>query len=373
MPESTVLNRPIAVAMSGGVDSSTVAAMLVARGHSVVGLTMQLWNQRRLPELASDGSTGRCCSLDDVYDARRVAEQLGIPYYVVNFESEFERQVVEPFISEYLAGRTPIPCTLCNNFIKFDRFLEMADGVGASEIATGHYARITPDPSTGRYQLRKAVDCAKDQTYFLFGLTQGQLARTLFPLGEMNKPEVRALAESMGLTVAAKGDSQEICFVPNGDYAAFLDAYMRSKGIEPAGERGDIVTTDGRTLGAHSGVHHFTVGQRRGLGIAAGEPLYVISTDAATQRVVVGTSDQLLCAHLVANNVNWVSWAGLAAPARAQVKIRNKHQAASATLHPTSHPDRVEVHFDEPQRAVTPGQAAVFYDNDLVLGGGWIE
>jgi len=221
--------------------------------------------------------------------------------------------------------------------------------------------------------LRKAVDRVKDQTYFLFGLTQGQLARTLFPLGEMNKPEVRALAESMGLTVAAKGDSQEICFVPNGDYAAFLDAYMRSKGIEPAGERGDIVTTDGRTLGAHSGVHHFTVGQRRGLGIAAGEPLYVISTDAATQRVVVGTSDQLLCAHLVANNVNWVSWAGLAAPARAQVKIRNKHQAASATLHPTSHPDRVEVHFNEPQRAVTPGQAAVFYDNDLVLGGGWIE
>ncbi len=373
MPETAPSQRPIAVAMSGGVDSSTVAAMLVARGHAVVGLTMQLWNQRRLPELGSDGGTGRCCSLDDVYDARRVAEQLGIPYYVVNFESQFERHVVEPFISEYLAGRTPIPCTLCNNFIKFDQFLEMADGVGASEIATGHYARITLDATTGRYQLRKAVDSGKDQTYFLFGLTQRQLARTQFPLGEMNKPAVRALAESMGLAVAAKSDSQEICFVPNGDYAAFLDAYLRSKGLQPAEERGEIVTTDGRPLGTHTGVHHFTVGQRRGLGIAAGEPLYVISTEPATQRVVVGSNDELLRARLLASNVNWVSWPGLSTPARAQVKIRNKHQAASATLHPTSQADRVEVHFDEPQRAVTPGQAAVFYDQDLVLGGGWIE
>jgi len=369
MPDS----NPIAVAMSGGVDSSTVAGLLVSRGHSVVGLTMQLWNQRRLPELANDGGVGRCCSLDDVYDARRVAEQLGIPYYVVNFEDQFERQVVGPFVAEYLAGRTPIPCTLCNNFIKFDRFMDLADGVGAAQIATGHYARVTRDPETGRYQLRRAVDTGKDQTYFLFGLTQQQLARTLFPLGEMSKREVRALASQMGLAVAAKDESYEICFVPNGDYAAFMDAYLRSKGIELDQKRGEIVSTSGRTVGEHTGVHHFTVGQRRGLGIAAGEPLYVISTDVATQRVTVGGNDQLYRASLIAKDINWISWPGLPAPARAQVKIRNKHEAAAATLHPASDAARIEVRFDEPQRAVTPGQAAVFYQGDLVLGGGWIE
>jgi tRNA-specific 2-thiouridylase len=374
MSEGPISERqPIAVAMSGGVDSSTVAGLLVARGHTVVGLTMQLWNQRRLPELASDGG-GRCCSLEDVYDARRVAEQLAIPYYVVNFESQFERQVVEPFVSEYLAGRTPIPCTLCNTFIKFDQFLDMADGVGAAQIATGHYARITRDAETGRYELRKAVDSTKDQTYFLFGLTQRQLARAKFPLGELSKTEVRALAREMGLAVAEKPESYEICFVPNGDYAAFLDAYLRSKGAEPAERtRGELVSTDGRRLGEHSGVHHFTVGQRRGLGLSGSEPLYVIATDAGTQRVTVGTNDKLFRPTLVAKDVNWISWPGLNAPARAQVKIRHKHEAAAATLHPTAAPDRVEVRFDEPSRAVTPGQGAVFYDGDLVLGGGWIE
>jgi tRNA-specific 2-thiouridylase len=365
---------PIAVAMSGGVDSSTVAALLARQGKRVVGLTMQLWNQRRLPEIAGEGGgTGRCCSLDDVYDARRVAGQIGIPYYVVNFEEQFEEHVVRPFVEEYLAGRTPIPCTLCNNYIKFDRFLELADAVGARHIATGHYARIRRCQESGRYQLLRAVDAAKDQTYFLFGLTQEQLARTLFPLGEMTKPEVRELARDLNLAVAAKGDSQEICFVPNGDYAAFLHAYLKERGEEPPTGRGAIVTTTGRTLGEHEGIHHFTVGQRRGLGIATGEPLYVIATDAQSRKVVVGGGSELLRPHAAVNEVNWISLANPCEPVRAQVKIRNKHAAAPAWILPAAEPNRVEVSFDEPQRAVTPGQAAVFYQDDLVLGGGWIE
>jgi tRNA-uridine 2-sulfurtransferase len=372
MPEA-----PIAVAMSGGVDSSTVAGLLVSQGRRVVGLTMQLWNQRRLPELAPEGGlaggSGRCCSLDDVYDARRVAEQIGIPYYVVNFEEEFEERVVKPFVADYLEGRTPIPCTLCNNYIKFDRFLEMADAAGALQIATGHYARVRYSPEAGRYQLLRAVDTSKDQTYFLFGLTQAQLARTLFPLGAMSKPEVRELARSMGLAVAAKSDSQEICFVPNGDYAAFLMAYLKERGVQPERTRGPIVTTGGRKLGEHPGVHHFTVGQRRGLGVATGEPLYVIATDPQTQRVVVGRTEELLRKRLFVKDVNWISVAGAPKPVRAQVKIRNKHGAAPATVHTVSDSGRVEIIFDEPQRAVTPGQGAVFYDGDLVLGGGWIE
>ena len=360
--------------MSGGVDSSVVAGLLQRRGYSIVGLTMQLWNQRRLPELVPDGgATGRCCSLDDVYDARYVAQHLGIPYYVLNFEAGFEEQVVQPFIEEYLAGRTPIPCTLCNNFIKFDQFIEMAEGVGAERIATGHYARISYDDPNGRHQMRRSIDTAKDQTYFLFGLTQAQLARTLFPLGEYTKPQVRDLARELGLPVAEKPDSQEICFVPNGDYAAFIDAYFAERGIAPERARGEIVDTSGRVLGEHDGVHRFTVGQRKGLRIASREPLYVISTSTADRRVVVGRNDDLLLARLSAKDVNWVSIPAPAAPVRAEVKIRNKHVAAPATISPTADPHRVEVHFDEPQRAVTPGQAAVFYSGDLVLGGGWIE
>jgi tRNA-uridine 2-sulfurtransferase len=360
--------------MSGGVDSSVVAGLLRRRGESVVGLTMQLWNQRRLPELVPEGgATGRCCSLDDVYDARFVAQHLGIPYYVVNFENRFEQQVVRPFIDEYLAGRTPIPCTLCNNFIKFDQFLDLAAGVGAQRIATGHYARIAFDDATGRYQLRRGVDRAKDQTYFLFGLTQQQLAHTDFPLGAFTKPQVRELARDLGLPVAEKPDSQEICFVPNGHYAAFIDAYFREHGIAPQRTHGEIVDTSGRVMGEHEGVHHFTVGQRRGLRVAAGEPLYVIATQPELQRVIIGRNQDLLRARLRAKDVNWISIAPISGPTRAQVKIRNKHEAADATLHPAADPAHVEIHFDEPQRAVTPGQAAVFYDGDLVLGGGWIE
>jgi tRNA-specific 2-thiouridylase len=368
------VDGPIAVAMSGGVDSSVVAGLLRRQGFTVVGLTMQLWNQRRLPQLVPEsGVTGRCCSLDDVYDARFVASLLEIPYYVVNFEERFEEQVVKPFVADYLAGRTPIPCTLCNNFIKFDQFLEMADGVGAEKIATGHYARLDFDENSGRYQMRRGADFSKDQTYFLFGLTQEQLARTMFPLGGMKKPEVRELAKELSLPVAEKNDSQEICFVPNGDYAAFMTAYLAEQGIEAAATEGEIVDSTGRVLGRHGGTHHFTVGQRRGLRVAAAEPLYVISTEPATQRVVVGSDADLKRSKMIAHDVNWLSIAPIEEPRRAEVKIRNKHVAAAATLKPGTDTTRVEVHFDEGQRAITPGQAAVFYDHDLVLGGGWIE
>ena len=363
----------IAVAMSGGVDSSTVAAMLRAEGHNVIGLTMQLWNQRRLAGRPGmpESVQGRCCSLDDVYDARRVAETIGIPYYVVNHEDRFERDVVRPFVQEYLSGRTPIPCSLCNNHLKFDQLLTVARQIGADKVATGHYARVEFEEESGRWLLKRPTDRAKDQTYFLFGLTQEQLSRTLLPLGGMTKPEVRELARGYGLALAEKPDSQEICFVPGGDYKNFLDAYLEEQGESLPDTAGELVTTDGEVIGEHSGIHKFTVGQRKGLGVATGSPLYVIQLKGDARQIVVGSQDELYSRTLRAHRVNLISLDDLRQPMRVSVKIRHKHQPAAATIEKISE-DEILVTFDEPQRAVTPGQAAVFYDGDIVVGGGWI-
>lgn len=365
--------KTIAVAMSGGVDSSTVAAMLRAEGNNVIGLTMQLWNQRRLAgrEGMPEQVQGRCCSLDDVYDARRVAQAIGIPYYVVNHEERFEREVVRPFVEEYLSGRTPIPCSLCNNHLKFDQLLLVARQIGADTLATGHYARVTFDAARERWLLKRPVDTAKDQTYFLFGLTQEQLSRTIFPLGGMMKPEVRDLARAQGLAIAEKPDSQEICFVPGGDYKRFLDAYLAEQGESLPDTSGELVTTDGRVIGEHDGIHKFTVGQRKGLGVATGSPLYVIQIKGDAGQVVVGGSEELYSKTLRARRVNLIAVSDVECPMRVTVKIRHRHEPAPAMLE-RSGADELLVTFDEAQRAVTPGQAAVFYDGDVVVGGGWI-
>ncbi|MGH9617454.1 MAG: tRNA 2-thiouridine(34) synthase MnmA [Acidobacteriaceae bacterium] len=363
----------IAVAMSGGVDSSTVAAMLKSEGHNLVGLTLQLWNQRRLAGRPGmpETSEGRCCSIDDVYDARRVAEHLGIPYYVVNQQDRFEEDVVQPFVREYLSGRTPVPCTLCNNHLKFAQLLDTARQIGAERIATGHYARNEYDPVRDRWILKRPADTSKDQTYFLFGLTQQQLSRSLFPLGGYRKPDVREIAHRQGLALADKPDSQEICFIPGGDYKQFLDAYLAERGEIMPDTSGELVTTNGEVVGRHQGIHNFTVGQRKGLGVATGSPLYVIGINGAEKKVIVGGSDDLTSKTLRANRLNWISIPRLEGTRRLHVKIRHRHEPAWATLKMSAEAE-VAVTFDQPQRAVTPGQAAVFYDGEEVAGGGWI-
>ena len=365
----------VAVAMSGGVDSSTVAAILRERGVPVIGLTMQLWNQRRLPQLHGDGPRQhRCCSLDDVYDARRVAEHLAIPYYVINFEREFEQTVVRPFVQDYLSGRTPIPCTHCNNGVKFEQLLATARQIGAHGIATGHYARVRKNQATGRFELLRAVDESKDQSYFLFGLTQEQLSRAEFPLGELTKQEVREIARRLGVPVAEKPESQEICFVPEGSYVQFIEGYLQEQGSDATAtfeKSGEMVTVSGEVVGLHRGLHNFTVGQRKGLGFAAGRPYYVVALDPASNRVIVGEDAELRRTTCEVRDMNWIPFAVPDVPVHACVRIRNRHQPAEAEITPLD-ATTARVAFLEPQRAITPGQAAVFYLGDQVLGGGWI-
>ena len=378
----------VAVAMSGGVDSSTVAAVLQQQGRPIVGLTMQLWNQRRLPELQGVGpAQHRCCSLDDVYDAKRVAQHLNFPHYVVNFEHQFEDRVVRPFVNGYLSGRTPIACTNCNTDVKFEPLLRMARQIGANRLATGHYARIRRDQSTGRFQLLRALDLSKDQSYFLWGLSQDQLSRSEFPLGQLSKGEVREIAHRAALPVADKPESMELCFVPNGNYVQFIYAYASENRIPLNDQEGDIVSGSGEVLGRHKGIHNFTIGQRKGLGLAAGKALYVLAIEPETNRVIVGDDDCLRSTAFEVENVNWVSIAEPAQTVRALVKIRHQHEPAPATVEVRPN-HRARISFDQPQRAVTPGQGAVFYSGqitgpenpsasslssrEVLLGGGWI-
>jgi tRNA-uridine 2-sulfurtransferase len=350
----------IVVAMSGGVDSSVAAALLAREGHDVIGLSMQLYDQHQ-----GEIRFGSCCTLDDLYDARRVARAIGIPHYIVNFERRFEDHVISDFVREYAAGRTPIPCVHCNGDLKFASLVERGEGFGAEAVATGHYAQVDRDPATGRYRLKRGVDGAKDQSYFLFTLTQPQLARARFPIGGLDKPAVRDAARRLGLAVAEKHDSQEICFVAPGEHADFV---QKRAGI-PSGAVRDHA---GRVLARHEGVHRFTIGQRKGLGVSSPIPLYVLGIDAESATVTVGPREALERTTLSASRVNWISGDTPPGAIRAHARIRYRHREAAATITPL--PDaHVAVTFDEPQSAITPGQAVVFYDGDCVVGGGWID
>jgi tRNA-specific 2-thiouridylase len=350
----------IVIAMSGGVDSSVAAALLAGQGHDVIGLSMQLYDH-------SDGrSFGSCCTLDDLYDARRVAAEIGIPHYILNFERQFNETVVSNFVQEYASGRTPLPCARCNSDLKFSTLLDRARGLGAEQVATGHYARVDQTPQ-GRSILKRSADLSKDQSYFLFSLTQDQLACAVFPVGGLSKAEVRAEARRLALRVADKPDSQEICFLPDGDYASFVAAH------HPAGARvGVIADPEGTVLGNHGGVHRFTVGQRKGLGVSSRVPLYVLRIDADSGTVTVGPRAALDQVTLTASGVNWISVDAPASWLPVAAQIRHRHRAASGRVRALDG-GRAEFVFDSPQAAITPGQAVVFYDGDIVVGGGWIE
>ncbi len=360
--------------MSGGVDSSAAAALLKEQGHELIGFTMQLWNQRRHINTDENGDPlpSRCCSLDDVYDARRVAEGLGFPFYVLNLENEFEESVVKPFVEDYLRGETPIPCVACNSRLKFASLDRMAVSLGCDKVATGHYARVEFDAENNRYRLFRGKNHWKDQTYFLWELTQDQLSRAYFPLGEMMKSEVRDLAREANLYVAEKQESQEICFVPDGNYSAFIDRYLEHENrLDELPEAGDIVNTKGEKIGKHSGIHRYTIGQRKGLGIAHEKPLYVVQIERLKNQIIAGEKDELDTLEFIAKGVNWVAFDEPNEPVRAAVKVRYRHEPAPATIYALPE-NRAKIVFDEPQAAITPGQATVFYNGEECVGGGWI-
>jgi tRNA-specific 2-thiouridylase len=355
----------VAVAMSGGVDSSVAAALLKEQGYDVIGVTMNLFS---LPKEACHSENLRsCCGWKAQEDANRVAIALGIPHFVVDFRTEFEASVIADFCREYRRGRTPNPCIRCNRFIKFGLLLERVKGLGADFVATGHYAKGGVDPASGRRLLRKGLDAAKDQSYFLYPLTQAELTRTLFPVGEYTKGQIRGLAAEYRLPVAEKAESQEICFIPDDDYPRFLKERWPD-----AFRPGPIVDTRGKKVGTHGGIAHFTVGQRRGLGIAAPHPLYVVAIDVGKNTIVAGKNEDLYRRGLEASDVNWISGEGPAESRAARARIRYKHVEAPATITPKD-PGKILVEFEKTQRAVTPGQAVVFYDGDIVLGGGIID
>jgi tRNA-specific 2-thiouridylase len=351
--------------MSGGVDSSVAAALLAEQGHDVIGVSMQLYDNSVLTE-SGQRAFGTCCTIDDLYDARRVAATIGIPHYIVNFESQFGEHVISNFVREYVSGRTPIPCSHCNSDLKFAELLDRATAYDAEQLATGHYARIAADDH-GRYHLYRGADTSKDQTYFLFSLTQAQLARAAFPVGHLDKDAVREHARRLKLHVTEKPDSQEICFVPDGDYASFVE-----RRAPEATRPGAIVDHEGRVVGTHAGVHRFTIGQRKGLGLSSTAPLYVLEIKPDSAQVVVGSREALGRTQLTASTVNWISGTAPADWLRVSAQIRHRHAAAPARVRRTED-GRAELEFDAPQSAITPGQAVVFYDGDEVLGGGWID